>query len=60
MEKHIRHPIFSIIAEAAKALGIDAYIIGGFVRDSLLERPCKDIDVVAIGSGIDLANAVAN
>ena len=60
MEKHIQHPIFAIIAEAAKALGIDAYVIGGFVRDTLLERPCKDIDVVAIGSGIDLANEVAN
>ena len=59
MEKHIQHPIFSIIAEAASELKIDAYAIGGFVRDIILERPCKDIDVVAIGSGIKLAELVA-
>lgn len=59
MEKHIKHPVFGIIAEAAKELNIDAYAIGGFVRDIILKRPSKDIDVVAIGSGIELANAVA-
>jgi poly(A) polymerase len=59
MKKHIKHPIFNIISEAAQQLDFDAYVIGGFVRDILLERPSKDIDVVAIGSGIDLANAVA-
>jgi poly(A) polymerase len=59
LKKHIKHPIFNIISEAAQQLSVDAYVIGGFVRDILLERPCKDIDVVAIGSGIDLANAVA-
>src|SRR4051812_46853400 len=40
-------------------MNIPAYVIGGWVRDLLLERPCKDIDIVAIGSGIDLAQAVA-
>lgn len=59
MKKHIQHPIFNIIAEAASEQKVDAYTIGGFVRDIILDRPCKDIDVVAIGSGIDLANAVA-
>jgi putative nucleotidyltransferase with HDIG domain len=59
MKKHIQHPIFKIISAAAEELKIDAYVIGGFVRDIILERPCKDIDVVAIGSGIDLAQAVA-
>lgn len=59
MKKHIQHPIFNIIAEAAEELNIDAYAIGGFVRDIVLERPCKDIDVVAIGSGIELAKLVA-
>jgi len=59
MKKHIQNPIFSIIAEAASEQKVDAYAIGGFVRDIILERPCKDIDVVAIGSGIELANAVA-
>lgn len=60
MKKHIQHHIFTIITEAAQHINVEAYVIGGFVRDILLERPCKDIDVVAIGSGIDLANAVAN
>ncbi|MDG1477129.1 MAG: HD domain-containing protein [Vicingaceae bacterium] len=59
MKKHIQHPIFGIIAEAASELKIDAYAIGGFVRDIILDRPCKDIDVVAIGSGIKLAELVA-
>ncbi len=59
MKKHIQHPIFNIIADAADELNLDAYAIGGFVRDIVLDRSCKDIDVVAIGSGIDLANAVA-
>lgn len=59
MEKHIKHPIFSIIEEVADSMHIDAYVIGGYVRDIILERPCKDIDVVTIGSGINLAKAVA-
>ena len=59
MKQHIQHPIFNIIAEAANEMQIDAYVIGGFVRDIILNRPCKDIDVVAIGSGIDLAQKVA-
>jgi poly(A) polymerase len=59
MKKHIQNPIFEIISATADELNIDAYVIGGFVRDIILERPCKDIDVVAIGSGIELAKAVA-
>jgi tRNA nucleotidyltransferase/poly(A) polymerase len=59
MKKYLQHPIFNIIAEAAEELKVDSYVIGGFVRDIILERPCKDIDVVAIGSGIQLAQAVA-
>ncbi|MCL4856338.1 MAG: HD domain-containing protein, partial [Flavobacteriales bacterium] len=59
MKEHIKHPIFEIIAKAATELNIDAYVIGGFVRDIILNRPSKDIDVVAIGSGIDLAEKVA-
>ena len=59
MKKHIQHPIFEIIGKIAQDLNLEAYVIGGFVRDIILKRPCKDIDVVAIGSGIDLAKAVA-
>ncbi|AQG80160.1 CCA tRNA nucleotidyltransferase [Spirosoma montaniterrae] len=52
------HSIFDTIAREADVLGVDAYVIGGFVRDLVLNRPSKDIDVVCIGSGIALANAV--
>lgn len=52
------NPIFERIAQQADALGVPAYIIGGYVRDLILHRPSKDIDVVCLGSGIALANAV--
>ncbi len=56
----LNQPIFKTISEAADELGVDSYVIGGFVRDYLLQRNIpKDIDVVAIGSGIDLAKQVA-
>jgi tRNA nucleotidyltransferase (CCA-adding enzyme) len=56
----LRHSIFKIISKSAEDLQIDAYVIGGFVRDFILERGShKDIDIVAIGSGIELAKAVA-
>lgn len=56
----IKHSIFKYIAEASQELDIDAYVIGGFVRDFILERgTAKDIDVVAVGSGIELALKVA-
>lgn len=51
--------IFRIVAEASAQIGVQAYVIGGYVRDLLLKRPCKDIDFVCVGSGIDLANAVS-
>lgn len=52
------NPVFDLIARQADALGVRAYVIGGFVRDLILKRPSKDIDVVCLGSGIDLAEAV--
>src|SRR5690606_14507095 len=56
----LKHPIFEIITKAAQELNIDAYVIGGFVRDYILQRHTKkDIDVVAVGSGIDLALKVS-
>lgn len=51
--------IFKKIAQAASQLGQDAYVIGGFVRDKLLDRPTKDADIVTVGDGIALAHAVA-
>jgi len=55
----LSHPIFEIVQRAASELEIDAYVIGGYVRDLILDRPSKDIDIVAIGNGIDLATKVA-
>lgn len=59
MKTKLTHPVFEIISNTADEMGIQAYVIGGWVRDLLLNRPCKDIDIVAIGSGIDLAQLVA-
>jgi poly(A) polymerase len=53
-----KNPIFNIISREADKLDVRAYVIGGFVRDLVLNRPSKDIDVVCIGSGIELAEAV--
>lgn len=59
-QQALKHPIFKIISQSAEELGIDAYVIGGFVRDYILKRgQHKDIDIVAIGSGIALAKQVA-
>lgn len=56
----LQDPIFKIITQAAKELKVEAYVIGGFVRDFILERGSKkDIDIVAVGSGIDLALKVS-
>ena len=59
-KKSLEDSIFKIIAGSAKELSIDSFVIGGFVRDLLLERgKSKDIDIVAVGSGIELAKKVA-
>src|SRR5690606_16197907 len=56
----LHHPIFETISHTAKELGLEAYVIGGFVRDFILNRgDAKDIDIVAIGDGILLAKKVA-
>jgi poly(A) polymerase len=51
--------IFNKIAAAAKELGYPAYIVGGFVRDKIIDRPSKDADIVCVGDGIALAHKVA-
>lgn len=56
----LNHPVFNIISKSAEQLQVDCYVIGGFVRDYILNRgDAKDIDIVAIGSGIELAKQVA-
>ena len=57
--QHIKHPVFRKIGDIADSRGQRAFVIGGFVRDLLLDRPCKDIDIVTEGSGIELARATA-
>jgi len=57
----LENPIFKIITQASQELGLESFVIGGFVRDYLLQRDFKkDIDIVAVGSGIDLALKVSD
>ncbi|MBK0369855.1 CCA tRNA nucleotidyltransferase [Flavobacterium agrisoli] len=56
----LHHKIFEIVSQAAQELNLSSYVIGGFVRDYILKRDFKkDIDIVAVGSGIDLALKVS-
>ena len=59
LASHLTHPVFKRVGELADDRGQRAFVIGGFVRDLLLDRPCKDIDIVTEGSGIELARATA-
>lgn len=59
LASEITHPRVRTVGEAADSLSMQAYIVGGYVRDLFLERPSKDIDFVTVGSGIDLAQEVA-
>ena len=61
MIQHLQHKIFKCISECADELGLETYVIGGYVRDLLLKRKePKDIDIVCVGSGIELAKKVAH
>lgn len=55
----LTHPAFQYISDAADALGLPTFVIGGFVRDFFLQRQTSDIDIVTLGSGIELAQKVA-
>lgn len=58
LKEKLCFPVFEIIGQAGDELGLDTYVVGGFVRDSIMGRECKDIDIVTIGSGIELAKKV--
>ena len=58
-EKYLSNDLFKMVSEAADESGVEVYVIGGFVRDLFLQRFSKDIDIVTVGSGIELAEAVA-
>ncbi|MGD1959639.1 MAG: CCA tRNA nucleotidyltransferase [Fulvivirga sp.] len=53
------HKIFNIISDESEKLGVQSFVIGGWVRDLILKRHSKDVDLVCIGSGITLAKSVA-
>lgn len=57
VEKYLDNKVFRMISEVADAQGVECYVIGGYVRDIFLERPSNDIDVVVVGSGIEVAEA---
>lgn len=59
LKEHFNNKIFKLISETADELGLECYVVGGYVRDIFLKRPSKDIDVVVVGSGIEMAQPSA-
>ena len=59
-EGYLDSPVFKMVSDAARELGVRAFVIGGYVRDCFLGRQNDDIDIVVEGSGIELAHAVAS
>lgn len=60
LKEHFKDKIFQQISETADKLGMECYVVGGYVRDIFLHRPSTDIDVVVVGSGIEIATALAS
>ena len=60
LAKILDKEIFHLIGNVADEMGVECYVVGGFVRDIFLERPSNDIDVVVVGSGIEVAKALKN
>ena len=58
MTNPLNLPIFKRISRLVDERGVEAYVVGGYVRDYYLHRPCTDIDVVVVGSGIEIAEAL--
>lgn len=59
LKQAIDLPVFHMVGEAADELGRECYVVGGYVRDIMLQRPSTDVDFVTVGSGIDVARNVA-
>jgi len=59
LTEHLKHPVLELVSKVASQSNLRAYVVGGWVRDLLLGRPSKDVDIVVEGSGIELANLVA-
>ncbi|MBR2493481.1 MAG: tRNA nucleotidyltransferase, partial [Paludibacteraceae bacterium] len=60
MKYRLNHPIFQKISDCADKLNLPCFVIGGFVRDLILKRESNDIDVVVLGSGIEMATELKN
>ncbi len=58
LKQYFGRKIFEQISDTADELGLECYVVGGYVRDIFLQRPSKDIDVVVVGSGIEMAQAL--
>lgn len=58
-KEKLGHPVFKVTRDIITEEGLEAYVIGGFVRDLLIDRPSKDIDIVVVGDGLVLAEKVA-
>ena len=58
LKRRFSDKIFGQISETADTLGLECYVVGGYVRDIFLERPSKDIDVVVVGSGIEMTHSL--
>ena len=59
LKEHIQGQLFSEISKQAKKKQVSCFVIGGYVRDIILKRPSKDVDIVVLGSGLELAEQVA-
>jgi len=59
VKQELKHPVFKYLSEVVTEENLEAYVVGGFVRDIFLNRPTNDIDIVVVGSGIELAKKVA-
>jgi putative nucleotidyltransferase with HDIG domain len=60
MKEHLHHPLFQVLSKQAAKQNVQVYVIGGYVRDILLKRPSKDIDILIVGNGIAFAEQIAS
>lgn len=58
-KSQLKHPVFKVVSELTGNANLECYVVGGYVRDLILERPCKDIDFVVVGDALSLAQAAA-
>lgn len=59
-KEQLKHPVFKVVSELAGKSNLSCYVVGGYVRDMLLGRTCKDIDFVVVGDALELAKAAAD